>query len=49
MEQVCSDKAVEEYFKLNSPKFDSIEVSHIVLESEGKAKEMVSMLRDDPE
>jgi peptidylprolyl isomerase len=49
MEQVCNAKAVEEYFKLNSPKFDSIEVSHIVLETEGKAKEMVSILRDDPE
>jgi len=49
MEEVCSAKAVEEYFKLNSPKFDSIEVSHIVLEAEGKAKEMISILRDDPD
>src|SRR5215212_5514799 len=48
MEQVCSAKAVEQYFKLNSPKFDSIEVSHIVLDTEGKAKEMVALLRDDP-
>jgi parvulin-like peptidyl-prolyl isomerase len=48
MEQVCSAKAVEQYFKLNSPKFDSIEVSHIVLDTEGKAKEMVAVLRDDP-
>lgn len=49
MAEVCSDKAVEEYFKLNSPKFDSIEVSHIVLDTEGKAKEMISLLRDDPD
>ncbi|HEX7634771.1 MAG TPA: peptidylprolyl isomerase [Noviherbaspirillum sp.] len=49
MEQVCSDKAVESYLKLNSPRFDSIEVSHIVLDAEGKAKEMMSVLRDDPE
>jgi len=48
MEQVCSPKAVEQYFKLNSPKFDSIEVSHIVLDEEGKAKEMVAVLREDP-
>jgi peptidylprolyl isomerase len=47
--EICSDRAVEEYFKLNSPKFDSIEVSHIVLDTEGKAKEMMSILRDDPE
>ena len=49
MVQVCNDKAVEQYFKLNSPKFDSIEVSHIVLDTEGKAKEMMSVLMDDPD
>lgn len=49
MAEVCSDKAVEGYFKLNSPKFDSIEVSHIVVGSEGEAKEIMSILGDDPD
>ncbi|HJV73451.1 MAG TPA: peptidylprolyl isomerase [Noviherbaspirillum sp.] len=49
MAEVCNDKAVETYFKMNSPKFDSIEVSHIVLDAEGKAKEMMSVLMDDPD
>lgn len=49
MQEVCSDRAVEEYFQLNSPRFDSIEISHIVLGSEGAAKEMISYLRDDPD
>lgn len=49
MAQVCNDRAVEEYFTLHSPKFDSIEVSHIVVDTEGKAKEMISFLRDDPD
>jgi parvulin-like peptidyl-prolyl isomerase len=49
MSKVCSDQAVQGYFKLNSPKFDSIEVSHIVLDSEAKAKEMIAVLRDDPD
>jgi parvulin-like peptidyl-prolyl isomerase len=49
LEQVGTDAAIEEYFQLNSPKFDSIEVSHIVLDTEGKAKEMISYLNDDPE
>jgi parvulin-like peptidyl-prolyl isomerase len=48
MRKVCSDQAVQGYFKLNSPKFDSIEVSHMVLDSEAKSKEMVAVLRDDP-
>jgi len=49
MRKVCSDQAVREYFKLNSPRFDSIEVSHIVVDSEGKAKEMIALLREDPD
>jgi peptidylprolyl isomerase len=49
MAQVCNDQAVEQYFKLNSPRFDSVEVSHIVLDTEGKAKEMMSALADDPD
>lgn len=49
LEQVGTDDAIDEYFKLNSPKFDSIEVSHIVLDTEGKAKEMISYLNDDPD
>ena len=49
MLKVCGDQSVREYFKLNSPKFDSIEVSHIVLDSEAKAKEMIAVLREDPD
>lgn len=49
MALVCSDKAVQAYFKLNSPRFDSIEVSHIIVDAEGKAKEMMSVLADDPD
>ncbi|HVE11305.1 MAG TPA: peptidylprolyl isomerase [Paraburkholderia sp.] len=49
LDQVANDGAVLEYFSLNSPKFDAIEVSHILLDSEGKAKEMISYLHDDPD
>jgi peptidylprolyl isomerase len=49
MDQVCNQKAVDEYFQLNSPKFDSMEVSHIVVDTEGKAKELMSYLADDPD
>ncbi|MGZ5198817.1 MAG: peptidylprolyl isomerase [Telluria sp.] len=48
MEQVCSDAAVQQYFKLNSPRFDSVDISHIVLDSEGAAREMMSVLQDEP-
>jgi len=49
LDHVGSDEAIREYFMLNSPRFDAIEVRHIVLDDEGKAKEMISVLRDDPE
>lgn len=49
MAGVCSDDAVARYFKLHSPRFDSVEVSHILVDEEGKAKELVSYLREDPD
>jgi peptidylprolyl isomerase len=48
MAQVATEAAINEYFQLNSPRFDSIEVSHIVMDSEGGAREMLSYLADDP-
>src|SRR5579862_6023220 len=48
MSRLCDDQAVQTYFKLNSPKFDCIEMSHIVVDSEAKAKEMIAVLREDP-
>jgi parvulin-like peptidyl-prolyl isomerase len=49
VQKLCSDEAVQAYFKLNSPRFDGIDVSHIVLDSEGKAREMLAVLHDDPD
>jgi len=49
LEQVGRDDAVDEYFNLNAPKFDSIDISHIVVDSEGKAREIMAILEDDPE
>jgi len=47
--QVVSDEAIEEYFQLNSPKFDAIDVSHIVIESDGMAREILALLEDEPD
>ena len=48
-EHITSDDAVEEYFSLNSPKFDNIVLGHIVVRSEGKAREILAILEDEPE
>lgn len=46
---VCSDAAVSDYFKLNSPQFDTLELRHILVDSEGKARELIAILEDDPD
>lgn len=49
MEQVVTEEKVEKFFRLNSPQFDSIDVSHIVVDSAGKAREIMAVLGDEPE
>lgn len=49
LEQVLNDTAVKEYYNLNSPKFGSVDISHMILDSEGKAREMISILEEAPE
>lgn len=49
MDQVVTEEKVEKFFRLNSPQFDSIDVSHIVVDSEGKAREIMALLSDEPE
>ncbi|MGH8548509.1 MAG: peptidylprolyl isomerase, partial [Methylococcales bacterium] len=49
LERVLSDPAVKEYYNLNSPKFGTVDISHMILDSEGKAREMLSILMDAPE
>jgi len=49
LDEIGNDAAIRDYFALNSPKFDAIEVSHIVLDSEGKAFAPSSKLSNDYE
>lgn len=49
LKEVADDEAVKKYFSLNSPRFESVEASHIVMDTEGAAQEMVSVLQDDPD
>lgn len=47
--QVQDQKSVDEYFNLNSPKFESVELYHILLNSEDITHEIMALLEDDPE
>ncbi|MBM69650.1 MAG: peptidylprolyl isomerase [Haliea sp.] len=48
-EDICSDAAINEYFSLHAPQFDAVELSHLVVTGEGKAREIVSLLGEDPD
>ena len=48
LESVCSEKAIKDTFDLHSPKFESVEVSQIIVDTEGKAREVIAILEDDP-
>lgn len=48
-ERIASDDAVESYFNLNSPQFDSIVLGHIIVENAGKAREILAILEDEPD
>ena len=45
---ITRKERIEEYFRLHSPKFDSIELNHITVDSEGKARELLTLLKDEP-
>ncbi len=45
---ITREERIEEYFRLHSPKFDSIELNHITVDSEGKARELLALLEDEP-
>ena len=49
VQSITNEEAIEEYFKLHSPKFDSVDIRHIVVDSEAKAKELASLLAEEPE
>ncbi|MBN7795008.1 peptidylprolyl isomerase [Parahaliea mediterranea] len=49
MALAVGEDTVKDYFQLHSPRFDSVEISHIAMDSEGGAREMLSYLQDDPD
>jgi peptidylprolyl isomerase len=46
--QITRQEQIDDYFRLHSPKFDSVEINHITVDSEGKARELLALLEDEP-
>ena len=46
---IATDSDVEEHFALHSPEFDSLTISHIIVDNAGKAREIVAIAGDAPE
>jgi len=49
IEFITTEDEIETYFRLNSPKFDTVDIHHLVTDSEDKAKELVALLEEDPD
>lgn len=47
-QHLTNEEKVGEYFKLNSPKFETVTLGHIGVVQEGVASEIVAMLEEDP-
>jgi len=45
---IVGNGAVESYFKLNSPAFDTVDICHIVVDDKDKAKEIKALLDEEP-
>lgn len=48
IDEITTDDKIEEYFKLNSPKFDQTTLKSIIVDSKNKANELLASLEDDP-
>lgn len=47
--KVQNQAAVDNFFNLNSPKFESVELRHILLNSEAVTHEIIAILEDEPD
>ncbi|MEZ4528350.1 MAG: peptidylprolyl isomerase [Desulfobacterales bacterium] len=48
MATVVTDETVENYFRCHSPRFDTVHIRHIVVRGESRAKELMSLLCEEP-
>ncbi len=46
---LVTNETVKKYFQLNSPKFDTVDIRHIIVESKEKAGELTALLTEEPE
>ncbi|MEN8189878.1 MAG: peptidylprolyl isomerase [Thermodesulfobacteriota bacterium] len=47
MLDITSDEAINDYFRLHSPKFEAVDLKHIVIAGKDKANEIFALLEDD--
>lgn len=46
LSDVANDAAVESHFLGNTPDYESVEIGHIVVDNEGKAKEVIALVEE---
>jgi peptidylprolyl isomerase len=45
--EITADDKIEEYFQLNSPKFDSVDIKHLVVQGKSQANELMAQLEEE--
>lgn len=46
LEEIASESAIERHFKGNKPDYESVEIGHIVVDSESKAREVMALIQE---
>lgn len=46
LSEVASDAAIEAHFEANKPDYESVDIGHIVVDSDGKAREVMALVAD---
>ena len=46
LSEVASDEAIDAHFETNKPDYESVDIGHIVVDSDGKAREVMALVAD---
>ncbi len=49
IKKLANEEAIQAHFKLNAPQFDKVDIKHIVIQGEGKARELEMIFEEEPD
>jgi len=49
MSEVVTEESIEKYFRRHSPRFDTVNIRHIIIRGESRARELMTLLSEKPD